>query len=90
MTYLRQLKEALDVLQINYDGRPIRQAVDFEVGSRVIGMNKRTRLPRVIDTAATLVEGSQFQSLGSQPTVSSHPSTTSQLDVVVHQLTQLQ
>ncbi|KAL9667181.1 hypothetical protein QQ045_001816 [Rhodiola kirilowii] len=59
----------------------------FEVGSRVLGMNKRNKLPRVIGGGLAVPEpwfpANCF-------IASFHYGTTSQLDAVVQQLTQLQ
>ncbi|CAM8940898.1 unnamed protein product [Rhodiola kirilowii] len=71
-------------------GDSIPHAMDFEVGSQIIGYNKRTKLPNIIGTAATLFEGFKFNRIASLHIGSSSATPCPQLDVVSEQMTQLQ
>ncbi|CAM8892714.1 unnamed protein product [Rhodiola kirilowii] len=64
--------------------------MDFEGGSQIIGYNKRTKLPKIIGTAATLVEGSKFNRIASLRIGSTSSPPCPQLDVVAQEVTQLQ
>ncbi|KAL9665195.1 hypothetical protein QQ045_020607 [Rhodiola kirilowii] len=83
------LQKSHDTLKEKYGDR-VPQAMDFELGSQIIGTNKRTKLPKIMGAAATLVEGSKFNRIASLKIGSSSPTDPSpQIDALTQQVSQL-